>query len=129
MHYSVWRCDPASSFAIFCCCCCYFASSNPSLPESSCSHFFPCMHGCHFEFKMADLYRDRKIKLKCMSSCSSDHKDSKNVWLAILCPMFCNGVMGQNVKRSLSNISNCSYDPDDSRNERFYVISHSQFKL
>ena len=41
----------------------FFASSNPSLPESSCRHFFPCMYGCYFEFKMADLYMDRKIKL------------------------------------------------------------------
>ena len=54
------------------------------------------------------FYRDRKIKLKSMSSCLSDHKDSKNVWFSI-CPMFGNGVMGQNVKR----------------NERFYVVSHS----
>ena len=85
-------CNPASVFAIFVG---YFASSNPSPP------FPPCMHGCLFEFKMADLYRDRKIKLKSMSSCSSDHKDSKNVWISI-CPMFGNGVMGQNVKRSLT---------------------------
>ena len=31
------------------------------------------------------------IKLKSMSSCTSDHKDFKNVWFAI-CPMFGNGV-------------------------------------
>ena len=41
----------------------YFASSNRSLPESSCRHFPPCMYGCHFELKMADLYRDQKINL------------------------------------------------------------------
>ena len=49
----------------------------------------------------AVFYRDRKIKLKSMSSCLSDHKDSKNVWFSV-CPMFGNGVMGQNVKRSLT---------------------------
>jgi hypothetical protein len=47
------------------------------------------------------FYRDKKIKLKSMSSCSSDRKDSKNVWFSV-CPMFGNGVMGQNVKRSLT---------------------------
>ena len=44
---------------------CYSASSNPSLPKSSCRLFFPCMYGCHFEFKMADLYRDRVMGPKC----------------------------------------------------------------
>ena len=33
------------------------------------------------------------IKLKSVSSCSSDHMDSKNVWFA-RCPKFRNGVMG-----------------------------------
>ena len=88
------------------------------------------------------FYRDQKIKLKSMSSCLSDRKDSKNVWFSV-CPMFGtgNGVTGQNVKRSLtvalfwvkndldrnmpSDISNCSYDSRDSENARFYVISHS----
>ena len=46
------------------------------------------------------FYRDKKkIKLKSMSSCLSDYKDSKNVWFSI-CPMFGTGVMGQNLKRS-----------------------------
>ena len=53
---------------------------------------------------MADIQGSKNqlipIKLKSMSSCSSD-KDSKNVWFA-MCPMFRNGVMGQNVKRSLT---------------------------
>ena len=49
--------------------------------------FSPCMYiiyGCHFEFKMSDLYSDGKIKLKSMSSCSCDHKDSKNVRFSIM---------------------------------------------
>ena len=41
------------------------------------------------------------IEKKSMLSCSSGHKDSKNVWFAI-CPMFRNRVMGQNVKGSLT---------------------------
>ena len=42
-----------------------------------------------------------QTKFKSMSSCLSDHKDSKNVKFAI-CPMFRNAVIGQNVKMSLT---------------------------
>ena len=79
----------------------YFASSNPSLPESSCRHFFPCMYGCHLKFKIP-IYTG--IKKSTYSNQVEKHvilfvyhKDSKNVWFAV-CPMFRNVVMGQNVK-------------------------------
>ena len=54
----------------------YFASSNPSLPESSCRHFPPCMYGCHFEFKMADTGRFQAkfnaLFLKTMGTCNDN---------------------------------------------------------
>ena len=77
----------------------YFASSNPPLPESSCRHFLPLHVWLPFRIQNGRFIQGSKneltpIKLKSILSCSSDHKDSKNIWFAI-CPMFGNGVMGQ----------------------------------
>ena len=46
--------------------------------------FFSCKYGCHFEFENGRFIQGSKneltpINLKSMPSCSSDHKDSKNV--------------------------------------------------
>ena len=89
----------------------YFASSNPFLPESSCRHFSPLHVWLPFGIQNGRFILGSKIlgsknqltpiKLTSISSCSSDHKNSKIIWFAI-CPMFGNGVMGQNVKRLLT---------------------------
>ena len=76
----------------------YFVSSNPPLYQNRVVAIFPLACMAAFSNSKWPIYtRHRKIKLKSMSSCSSDHKDFKIVWISIR-PMFGNGVMGQNVK-------------------------------
>ena len=99
----VYSCD------YFCCSLFSFAILHlQTLPyQNQVVAIFPqCMYGCHFEFKMADLYRDRKI-----NKLQSSWKACDLVRLIIrflkmygllICPMFRNGVMGQNVKRPLT---------------------------